>query len=332
MKLLARFLLVCFTFFSCNEQQLFAGNGSANSTGNWSNPSTWLFNGSPRIPVEGDTVFIPAGITVTVATTVTYLINGTPMGVNVHGTLAFQTGKKLSLPCLSFVNVYQGGTLDPGTGGGNSNYIEVCGTTEWTAADGPVSGPASFGNSTFPIELLNFTGRYSSEKIFLDWTTAAEVNNNYFLIQRADNNQEYQDIVRMEGSGTTSELHYYSAVDNHPLTGINYYRLCQVDFDGSRTFSEPIAVKADGSKDIFVFPNPATADNIALFSSATKNQSIELMIADANGKIIFNNSAFILHPGINQLGNIRQLHFSKGTYLFSIMTGDKTVRQPVIIY
>jgi len=57
---------IVFILCSLLFQKTFAGNGQANSTGNWTNPSTWLFNGTARVPQGGDTVNIPAGYIVTV--------------------------------------------------------------------------------------------------------------------------------------------------------------------------------------------------------------------------------------------------------------------------
>jgi hypothetical protein len=119
-KKLLYLILILFIF----SGKLFAGTGSAITSGNWTNPSTWIINGIARVPAGGDTLDIPSGRTVLVDAIVT--ITGLPVFIYVNGTLEFQTGKKIVLPCNSYLYVYPGGLLDPGNGGGNFNFFEIC--------------------------------------------------------------------------------------------------------------------------------------------------------------------------------------------------------------
>jgi hypothetical protein len=308
----------------------FAGTGSAVVSGTWTNPSTWLINGMARVPSGGDTLDIPSGTTVTVDAVVT--ITGLPVFLYIHGTLVFQTGKKLILPCNSYVYVYPGGLLDPGNGGGNSNYIEICNSVVWNAAAGAVPGPAGFGNPPLPIELVNFNAKYSSGKVYLDWTTATEINNDYFLIQRSSDNIAYVNINNVDGSGNSSQTHFYNAVDSKPLNGINYYRLCQVDYDGTKTYSYPRAIRTNGKYDVVVFPNPATAENISILFSGNKNENYTLEIKDITGKTVVMKENQVLESGINRLNLQKDSFLSEGTYFVSIFMGDDVYHQKVIIY
>ncbi len=308
----------------------FAGNGGSNSTGNWTNPSTWLFSGSPRIPAGGDTVQIPATDTITVNSIVT--ITGLPVYLYIHGRLSFQTGKKLNLPCNSYVYIYPGGVLDPGNGGGSSNYIDICNVTVWQASDGTITGPAGFGNPPLPIELVNFNAKYSSGKVYLDWSTATEINNDYFLIQRSADNIAYENINNVDGSGNSSQTHYYADIDTKPLSGINYYRLCQVDYDGTRTYSYPRAIRTNGKADVVVFPNPATAENISVLFTGSKDENYILEIRDITGKIIVTRENQVLESGINKLNLEKDSFLSQGTYFVSIFMGDDVYHQKMLIY
>ena len=81
-------LFALITLISCSKS--FAANGYANNAnGNWNNPSTWLFNGTPRTPMCGDTVTIPAAYTVTVNSQENYTGCVIPMIIIVSGTLEF---------------------------------------------------------------------------------------------------------------------------------------------------------------------------------------------------------------------------------------------------
>jgi len=70
-------------------------------------------------------------------------------------------------------------------------------------------------------------------------------------VERSADGVAYEAIGRVEGKGTTYVGHEYAFTDLNPLVGANYYRLCQVDFDGSKTYHQPIVVKTDGELSIF---------------------------------------------------------------------------------
>jgi hypothetical protein len=324
-KLLILIITATFSVF-----KTFAGTGVANVDGDWTDANTWLINGMNRIPAGGDTLDILAGKTVTVDAVVT--ITGLPVYLYVHGTLLFNTGKKLVLPCNSYVFVYAGGHLDPGNGGGNSNYIEICSSVVWNAAAGPVTGPAGFGNPPLPIKLMDFNAKYSSGKVYLDWTTATEINNDYFLVQRSSDNIYYSNINQVSGNGNSSQTLYYSDVDAKPLNGINYYRLCQVDYDGTRTYSYPRAIRTNGKADVLIFPNPGTAENISVLFTGSKNETYSLEVRDITGKTVLKKENQILESGINKLNLDRDHLISQGTYFVSIFTGDEEYHQKMIIY
>jgi hypothetical protein len=308
----------------------FAATGFANTSGNWTTPGTWLIGGIARVPQGGDTLDIPAGITVAVDAVVT--ITGQPVFLYVHGTLAFQTGKKLVLPCNSYVYIYTGGVLDPGNGGGNSNYIEICSEVVWNADDGEIHGPAGFGNPPLPIELVNFNAKFSSGHVYLDWSTATEINNDYFLVQRSSDNVAYVNINEVNGSGNSSQTHFYNSVDTKPLNGINYYRLCQVDYDGTRTYSYPRAIRTNGKNDVVFFPNPASAEKVAILFTGTKNENYTLEVMDITGKTILKRENQLLESGVNQLNLEKDSFLSGGTYFVSVFTNDEIYRQKMIIY
>lgn len=112
-----------------------------------------------------------------------------------------------------------------------------------------------------PIELAYFQSNRLDDagQILLDWGTFSEVNNEGFFIQKSRNGREWMDIGWVDGAGTTNESESYSFRDSAPFSGINYYRLKQVDFDGIASYSNLLAERF-GGKSILVtiYPNPTT--------------------------------------------------------------------------
>ncbi len=109
-----------------------------------------------------------------------------------------------------------------------------------------------------PVELISFTHRIENGKIILDWVTATELNNMGFEIQRSNDNNIFVTIGFVEGSGISTTNKHYNFTDEG-ISGTVYYRLKQVDFDGSYNYSQVIEVNGVTISTIQLeqnYPNP----------------------------------------------------------------------------
>ena len=131
----------------------------------------------------------------------------------------------------------------------------------------------SFGEFTFgsltdtdplPIELVSFSGQQRESNVLLSWETATEINNDYFTIEKSDDDLEFFELGRIPGAGTSLTSQFYNYLDPTPGK-LNYYRLRQTDFDGTFETSAVIFVifEADKIHGIF-YPNPFSGDNAQL--------------------------------------------------------------------
>jgi len=102
--------------------------------------------------------------------------------------------------------------------------------------------------TVLPVELLSFEAEASGTVSLLTWSTASETNCDYFSVERLNENNVWNEIGRVDGNGTTSQTSYYNYTDEMPYEGINYYRLRQVDYDGSFWHS-PVRVVIFGEQD-----------------------------------------------------------------------------------
>jgi hypothetical protein len=109
-----------------------------------------------------------------------------------------------------------------------------------------------------PIEMVYFEGKLVNNKPTLFWQTASESNNDYFQIEHHLNGVGFVEIGRIAGNGTTQERSNYRFIHEKPIIGANYYRLKQVDFNGSYTYSKIVNVIFE-SKEIDIFPNPTAS-------------------------------------------------------------------------
>jgi hypothetical protein len=113
-------------------------------------------------------------------------------------------------------------------------------------------------DSALPVTLARFEAANKETAIHLSWATSMEQDNHYFAVQRSADGRSFRELGRVAGAGTSALPQEYEWVDRAPLPGWNYYRLRQVDFDGSFEY-HPVAAVAFGRAEQpwQVFPNPA---------------------------------------------------------------------------
>lgn len=112
-----------------------------------------------------------------------------------------------------------------------------------------------------PVEMVDFQAIAEGNKIKLTWQTAAELDNDGFLVERTTNGQIWEKIGFVQGYGTTSEMHGYHFLDENPLLGLNYYRLRQKDFEGKEEYSGVVSfdfLNLGDFGNLRLAPNPAT--------------------------------------------------------------------------
>ena len=112
----------------------------------------------------------------------------------------------------------------------------------------PESTCSTFLNSvivlvvTLPIELTSFTGIKTGRNNELQWVTLSEANNDYFIVEKTADGNNFEHVGMQDGAGNSTFSTYYFMMDDKVENIINYYRLKQVDFDGAHKYSEKISI------------------------------------------------------------------------------------------
>lgn len=95
---------------------------------------------------------------------------------------------------------------------------------------------------TVPVELVSFTGKVTGNDVMLNWTTATEKNNRGFNIERSTDKINFISIGFLKGNGTTTEKSFYTFTDKDLTSGNYFYRLKQIDFDGTYSYSPIVGI------------------------------------------------------------------------------------------
>ena len=169
--------------------------------------------------------------------------------------------------------------------------------------------------SPLPVNLTGFSATTIDEKVKLDWETASETNNAYFEIERSVDVKSFAKIGQVAGQINSSELIQYSFIDEQPQSGINYYRLRQVDLDGKFEYSKIRSAIVEKGISVNISPNPT--DDYIVLRGLPENSSFE--IVDLNGsnkyqKLVKDNAA-------EHRVNVSQ--YGSGLYIVRIISGDK---------
>ncbi len=142
-------------------------------------------------------------------------------------------------------------------------------------------------NATVPVELVAFNAQIGDGKIELDWCTASETNNYGFEIQRGTNPTQFTKIGFIQGAGTTTEMQTYFFIDMPNTSGTYYYRLKQVDLDGSHHFSQILEVNFNNQPSAFHlyqnYPNPFNAETVISYELPTPDR-VRLTIYNTRGQ------------------------------------------------
>ncbi len=188
--------------------------------------------------------------------------------------------------------------------------------------------PATITNiCPLPITLLDFTAKYIGPKtVAIQWSTASEVNNDYFTIQRSSDGIHFTDIQIVDGAGNSSMIQAYNDIDDDALDGISYYRLKQTDYDGQFSYSKIVTVVSNGTGFSFnLSPTLCSSDTEEikiLITGALPNQEIPLEIIDMIGRRVYYKTLKSDENGtIMDVINLNT-PLARGTYVVNVLSSN----------
>lgn len=180
------------------------------------------------------------------------------------------------------------------------------------------------GNIMLPVTLTEFKATREGNTAQLNWTTAGELKNDRFEIERSTDGLTFSKVGALNGKGTTDLKQNYAFTDNLPVSSGNvYYRLRIVDFDGKSTFSKIVMVRLSGSttlNTISVFPNPFVS-NVKLQLNSRTETEITVRIVNMLGQQEAVRKIGV-QPGENIIVVQDLQSLKTGNYLLEVITED----------
>ena len=214
---------------------------------------------------------------------------------------------------------------------GNAAAGTITSNSVTTFSPFTLASTAADASNPLPVELLSFTAKKETKGVLLEWETATEVNNAFFQVERSLDGKVFDAISKVEGVGNSDITQSYQMMDKNPRTGINYYRLKQVDFDGDFEYHPIVSVDMAPIKEasLQLFPNPAI-DKVNVFLPSSVEGPADIAIYNAMGQLV-KTTTIDLAKGNNTTDiDIQELAMGRYTLIVNY-AGQRLTQAPLVI-
>lgn len=186
-----------------------------------------------------------------------------------------------------------------------------------------------------PVELISFTGTVDTHSLAtLHWGTATEQHTAYFALERSADGTTFTEIGQTAAAGTSSLPLTYEWLDKQPLKAMTYYRLRQVDQDGSAHYSQILALLPTASVSIMqsvdVYPNPSAGKTIQLLLQGYSGELFQLHLIDALGRTVMTQaltpaeSHYLIPLALPQ-------GIASGTYVLTLAGNGNPIQKRIVV-
>jgi len=237
--------------------------------------------------------------------------------------------------CGSF-NVAGTSTINSGTFG-STGFLGMCNPdgSEF-GFNAPVGGNIAINgrlgcacSQILPVTLAYFTARQQESQVLLQWATASEKDNAYFSLEKSRDGQQFNEIGRVIGAGTSNTKRTYEFTDDFPFRGTSYYRLRQVDFDGTSANSRIAAVNSKVTAALKIYPNPLTGNELWVEATDAEADDVRITIHNTVGTLLVDR-IYPYEPAVKV--DLSALRREPGLYIISVRRKSRVERQKLVIH
>lgn len=215
------------------------------------------------------------------------------------------------------------------------------GTTFFGNGVGCTSGCEYGSGAGLPIELKSFDATlhpFNKNLVEVKWTTLTEINNQLFVIEYSTDGKHFEEINQTDGAGNSNrELNYSLLINIENNASQHYFRLKQIDFDGTSKTFNAVALKQpkrtiEANHSINVYPNPSNGENLKLSIENFEAGVYDFILLNSNGQTILNNS-INLQDGASEksIDLLNGLQLSKGIYFVRMIYQEEQITKKIIV-
>ncbi|MFN8416095.1 MAG: T9SS type A sorting domain-containing protein [Cytophagaceae bacterium] len=176
-----------------------------------------------------------------------------------------------------------------------------------------------------PVTWLYVRGNLQSNGIHIQWATTHEENNNLYIVERSIDNLSFETIATVAGQGNSSTISTYSILDNSHPNGTLYYRVKQVDIDGTYSYSSIIVIN-DKAGSLVIYPNPSSNTEQISIRVPYAEEAWKVIIYGVNGQEIWSD---VITESVYALPSNRSL--ATGVYLVKVFNDSKVFTEKLFI-
>ena len=212
----------------------------------------------------------------------------------------YGTGNNITALGLSANKIYWAEEIYPG---GNHLYSSSLDGSNMSnlgyQSSYPILSIVAKSSSSLPVELASFNGFNKNGTNHIEWTTLSETNNKGFDLEKSSNGYEWKKLAHLEGMGNSTDRHTYTYEDEIPFSNENYYRLKQIDNDGSFEYSNMIMIN-NKIIDEFQIKTHVKDGILSLFIGDYDNEmNLFFIIVDTKGSILLQENIHHANPRID---------------------------------
>lgn len=192
-----------------------------------------------------------------------------------------------------------------------------------------VSGTFTMTPTTFPVELIGFdASNIDNHYHLIEWSTASELDASHFIVEHSTTGESFTPIAQQTAAGTTLEHQHYEYRFTQPQSGINYYRLTQVDVDGRSDIFKTVSVYHFKDLELVkLYPVPAYS-TVSLDIRYSETADFDLSVLDLSGKTVIRKQVS-MQEGINTI-NLDLEELPSGSFVLKLANDRALITSPLI--
>lgn len=227
------------------------------------------------------------------------------------------------------------GTTDPVAGNLDIGRFGIYQRGDKPKVDiGGISVASNWGEIFVPVELVSFTATSVSNSVYLNWSTASELNNSGFEVQRANAlTGDWTVIAFVPGNGTTTETKRYEFVDVNLPTGKYLYRIKQLDFDGTFKFYGSVEINHVIANQFYLsdaYPNPFNP-NTKINFSVSENSFTTLKVYNSIGQLVKTIFSGMAEVGKNYVIDFSAENLTSGIYFTILESANNSISKKIVL-